>query len=118
MKDVSTPIQNRPMIPDQEPITQVLLYMGTGLLGGVIGYTFPRIARVMRNRITRRDLDKEIIELLSKNPKGMSLSLISKTLNTPKSSTWKRLKKLVEEGLVEEFEGPGKGKLYRLKKRE
>jgi hypothetical protein len=118
MKDVSTPIQNRHMIPDQEPITQVLLYMGTGLLGGVIGYTFPRIARVMRNRITRRDLDKEIIELLSKNPKGMSLSLISKTLNTPKSSTWKRLKKLVEEGLVEEFEGPGKGKLYRLKKRE
>jgi 5,10-methylenetetrahydrofolate reductase len=59
------------MIPDQEPITQVLLYMGTGLLGGVIGYTFPRIARVMRNRITRRDLDKEIIELLSKTPKGI-----------------------------------------------
>ncbi len=114
----TTPAQNRHATSDQEPITQILLYMGIGLLGGVIGYTSPRIARIMRSRVARRDLDREIIELLSKNPKGMSLSLISKTLNTPKSSTWKRLKKLVEEGLVEEFEGPGKGKLYRLKKRE
>jgi len=46
----------------------------------------------------------------------MSLSLISKTINAPKSSTWKKLKKLVEEGVVEEFEGPGKGKLYRLRR--
>jgi len=113
-----TPTQNGYATHDQEPITQILIYMGMGLLGGVIGYTFPRIARIVKSRIARRDLDKEIIELLSKNPKGMSLSLISKTLNTPKSSTWKRLKRLVEEGLVEEFEGPGKGKLYRLKKRE
>ncbi|MEM1610229.1 MAG: winged helix-turn-helix transcriptional regulator [Sulfolobales archaeon] len=121
MREASTPInpaQNSYVASNQEPTTQILLYMGIGLLGGVIGYASPRIARIMRSRIARRDLDKEIIDLLSKNPKGMSLSLISKTLNTPKSTTWKRLKRLVEEGLVEEFEGHGKGKLYRLKKKE
>ncbi|MEM4970647.1 MAG: winged helix-turn-helix transcriptional regulator [Sulfolobales archaeon] len=121
MKEASTlttPTQNSHVTPNQEPITQILLYTGIGLLGGVIGYTSPKIARIVRSKMARRDLDKEIMDLLSKNPKGMSLSLISKTLNTPKSTTWKRLKRLVEEGLVEEFEGPGKGKLYRLKKKE
>lgn len=96
-----------------------LIYSAGLLAAGVlIGGISIKLLPIIRSRIRGRDIEKEIVELLSKNPRGMSLSMISKTLNTPKSSTWKKLRKLVEEGVVEEFEGPGKGKLYRLRRRD
>lgn len=96
-----------------------MLYQIAFLVVGVlVGSLSVRLLPIIRSKLERRNVEREIIELLSKNPKGMSLSMISKTLNTPKSSTWKKLRKLVDEGVVEEFEGPGRGKLYRLKRKE
>jgi uncharacterized membrane protein len=118
VREITSPSQDRQASQnsDQELGKQILLYIGVGLLGGLTGYFASRIAPAIRSRIVGRDLERDIIDLLTKNPRGMSLSLISKTLNAPKSSTWKKLRKLVEKGVVEEFEGPGKGKLYRLKR--
>lgn len=110
LQNIQTPRSNA---QNNDEILYVLAYIAGGFALGLVAN---RIYYIARNRLRRRDLEKEIIDLLSRSPKGLSLSQISKTLNTPKSSTWKKLKKLVEEGVVEEFEGPGRGKLYRLKK--
>jgi len=99
-----------------QPGLQILVYVGVASIGWLAGYISSKALPALKLRLSRRDLEREIIDLLSRNPKGMSLSLISKTINAPKSSTWKKLKKLVEDGVVEEFEGPGKGKLYRLRR--
>jgi len=87
-------------------------------VGVLIGGISVRLLSIARSRFRGRDIEEEIVQLLSKNPRGMSLSMISKTLNIPKQHTWKKLRKLVEEGVVEEFEGPGKGKLYRLRRKD
>ncbi|HWQ17187.1 MAG TPA: winged helix-turn-helix transcriptional regulator [Sulfolobales archaeon] len=91
----------------------ILLAIGV-LMGGIS----VKLLSIARSRLRGRDIEKEIVQLLSKNPRGMSLSMISKTLNIPKQNTWKKLRKLIEEGVVEEFEGPGKGKLYRLRRKD
>jgi hypothetical protein len=101
---------------DAQSYDEILYILAYTAGGFALGFTANRIYSIARSRLRRRDLEREIIDLLSRSPKGLSLSQISKTLNTPKSSTWKKLKKLVEEGVVEEFEGPGRGKLYRLKR--
>ncbi|GAY25313.1 hypothetical protein ATG_05160 [Desulfurococcaceae archaeon AG1] len=96
-----------------------LVYQVTLLAVGVlVGGICVKLLSIARSRFRGRDIEKEIVLLLSKNPRGMSLSMISKTLNIPKQRIWKKLRKLVEEGVVEEFEGPGKGKLYRLKRKD
>ncbi len=96
-----------------------LVYQVTLLVIGVlVGGISIKLLSIARSRFRRRDIEKEIVQLLSKNPRGMSLSMISKTLNIPKQNTWKKLRKLIEEGVVEEFEGPGKGKLYRLRRKD
>lgn len=112
-----------PRIQAQQPSSNEwyisLAYQALLIAAGVaVGGAMVKLLPMIRSRLERRNVEKDIIELLSKNPRGMSLSMISKTLNTPKSSTWKKLRKLVDEGIVEEFEGPGKGKLYRLKRRD
>lgn len=97
----------------QDPLASILMLVGGSGAGAAAMYVLHRA----RSRFRRRDLEKEILDLLARSQRGMSLSMISKELGSPKSSTWKRLRKLVESGVVEEFEGPGKGKLYRLRKR-
>ncbi len=101
-----------------DPVDDMLYQITLLAIGLLVGSLSVRLLPIIRSKLERRNVEKEIIELLSKNPRGMSLSMISKTLNTPKSSIWKKLRKLINEGVVEEFEGPGRGKLYRLKRKE
>lgn len=97
----------------RDPVPWILALIAGGGAGAAATYVFS----LARSRLRKRDLEKEILDLLARSQKGMSLSMISKELGSPKSSTWKKLRKLVEKGIVEELEGPGKGKLYRLRRR-